>query len=41
MVDTGRRVAGALPNGRHIVIDGQEHVVPPEVLVPVLAAFLA
>jgi hypothetical protein len=26
-----------MPNGRHRVLEGQEHVVPPEVLVPVLA----
>jgi len=39
MIDVGRRVANALPNGRHRVLEGQEHVVPPEVLVPVLAEF--
>jgi hypothetical protein len=30
-----------LPQGRHRVMEGQEHVVPPEVLVPVLTGFLA
>jgi pimeloyl-ACP methyl ester carboxylesterase len=41
MTDVGRRLADAMPNGRHRVLEGQEHVVPPEVLVPVLAEFLA
>src|ERR687889_2393696 len=40
MTDVGRRLAYAMPNGRHRVLEGQEHVVPPEVLVPVLAEFL-
>lgn len=39
MTDVGRRLANAMPNGRHRVLEGQEHVVPPEVLVPVLAEF--
>lgn len=39
MMDVGRQVADALPNGRHMVLEGQEHVVLPEVLVPVLAKF--
>jgi pimeloyl-ACP methyl ester carboxylesterase len=39
MVDVGQQVADALPNGRHEVLEGQEHVVPPEILVPVLAEF--
>ena len=39
MIDVGRRLAEGLPNGRHCVLEGQEHVVPPEVLVPVLAEF--
>jgi pimeloyl-ACP methyl ester carboxylesterase len=38
-IDIGRQVADALPNGQHRVLEGQEHVVPPEVLVPVLAEF--
>lgn len=41
MIDVGRRLADAMPNGRHRVLEGQEHAVPPEVLVPVLAEFLA
>jgi pimeloyl-ACP methyl ester carboxylesterase len=39
MIDVGTRLAESLPNGRHAVLEGQEHVVPPEVLVPVLAEF--
>jgi pimeloyl-ACP methyl ester carboxylesterase len=39
MIDVGRQIADGLPNGRHAVLEGQEHVVPPEVLVPVLAEF--
>jgi pimeloyl-ACP methyl ester carboxylesterase len=39
-IDIGRQVADALPNGQHRVLEGQEHVVPPEVLVPVLAEFI-
>jgi pimeloyl-ACP methyl ester carboxylesterase len=38
-IDIGRQVADALPNGQHRVLEGQEHVVPPEVLVPMLAEF--
>jgi pimeloyl-ACP methyl ester carboxylesterase len=41
MTDVGRRLAEAMPNGRHRVLEGQEHVVPSEVLVPVLAEFFA
>jgi pimeloyl-ACP methyl ester carboxylesterase len=41
MIEIGEQVADALPRGRHRVLAGQEHVVPPEVLVPVLAEFLA
>ena len=41
MTDVGRRLADAMPNGRYRVLEGQEHVVPPEVLVPVLAEFFA
>jgi pimeloyl-ACP methyl ester carboxylesterase len=39
MIEVGRQVAEALPNGRYRVLEGQEHVVPPEVLVPVLKEF--
>ena len=41
MIDLGRRLAEAIPQGRHRILEGQEHVVPPEVLVPVLTGFLA
>lgn len=41
MTDVGRRLADAMPDGRHRVLEGQEHSVPPEVLVPVLAEFFA
>jgi len=41
MTEVGRRLADAIPNGRHRVLEGQEHVVPPEVLAPVLAEFFA
>ena len=38
---TAQQVADALPDGRLEVLDGQGHVVPPEVLVPVVTRFLA
>jgi len=41
MTDVGRRLAEVLPRGQHRILEGQEHVVPPEVLVPVLTGFLA
>jgi pimeloyl-ACP methyl ester carboxylesterase len=41
MIDVARQVADALPHGGYRVLEGQEHVVPPEILVPVLAEFLA
>ena len=41
MIDVSRRLAEGLPNGRHCVLEGQEHVVPPDVLVPVLEEFFA
>jgi pimeloyl-ACP methyl ester carboxylesterase len=40
MIDAGRRIADALPNGRLRVLEGQDHVVPPEVLAPVLTEFI-
>ncbi len=40
-IDIGRQVADALPNGQHRVLEGQEHVVPPEVLVPVLTEYFS
>ena len=41
MIDVGRQIADTMPNGRHRVLEGQEHVVAPEVLAPVLAEFFA
>jgi pimeloyl-ACP methyl ester carboxylesterase len=41
MTDVGRRLADVMPNGQHRVLEGQEHAVPPKVLVPVLDEFLA
>ncbi len=41
MIDVGRQTADAMPKGRLSVLEGEEHVVAPEVLVPVLAEFLA
>ena len=41
MLDVGRRLADAMPNGRHRVLEDQEHVVSPEVLVPVLEGFFS
>jgi pimeloyl-ACP methyl ester carboxylesterase len=41
MIDVGRQVAEAMPNGRHRILEGQEHVVAPEVLAPVLVEFFA
>lgn len=40
MIDTAQAIAGMLADGRYRVLEGQEHVVAPEVLVPVLAEFL-
>ena len=39
MIDVGRWLADVMPDGQHRVLEGQEHVVPPEVLAPVLAEF--
>lgn len=41
MIDVARQIAEAAPNGRFGLLEDQEHVVPPEVLAPVLAEFLA
>jgi pimeloyl-ACP methyl ester carboxylesterase len=41
MIDVSKQLADALPNGTHMILEGQEHVVPPEVLVPVLKGFFA
>jgi pimeloyl-ACP methyl ester carboxylesterase len=40
MIDAARQIADALPNGRLRVLEGQEHVVPPEVIAPVLTEFI-
>jgi pimeloyl-ACP methyl ester carboxylesterase len=40
MLNVGRRLAAVLPQGRLRVLEGQGHVVAPEILVPVLADFL-
>jgi pimeloyl-ACP methyl ester carboxylesterase len=41
MADVAEAIAGAIPDGRLRVLAGQDHVVPPEVLAPVVAEFLA
>jgi pimeloyl-ACP methyl ester carboxylesterase len=41
MVEAAQAVSKALPDGRLVELYGQQHVVPPEVLAPVLAVFLA
>ena len=41
MMEVGRRLADLLPDARHRVLDGQGHVVPPEILAPTVAEFLA
>ena len=41
MIDIARQVADALPDGRHRVLQGQEQVLAPEVLAPVLVEFFA
>ncbi|MBC6470397.1 alpha/beta fold hydrolase, partial [Actinomadura alba] len=41
MIDAGRRIADGIPGGRQIVLADQEHVVPPDLLVPAIADFLA
>jgi pimeloyl-ACP methyl ester carboxylesterase len=39
MIDVGRQTSDGLPNGRLGVLEGQEHVVPPDILAPVLTEF--
>ncbi|MCT2587975.1 alpha/beta fold hydrolase [Actinophytocola sp. S1-96] len=41
MVNTARELANALTQGKLHVMEGQGHVVPPELLSPVLTEFLA
>ena len=41
MIDVGRQLANGMPKGRLGILEGQEHVVASEVLVPVLAEFFA
>jgi pimeloyl-ACP methyl ester carboxylesterase len=40
MKEVGRRLVHLLPEGRLLVIEGQGHVVPPDVLAPVVAEHL-
>ena len=40
MIDASRQIADALPHGRFRLLEGHDHVVPPDVLVPVLAEFI-
>ncbi|WP_218005121.1 hypothetical protein [Actinomadura macra] len=40
MLSATRQVADALPAGRYEALDAQTHIVPPEVLRPVLCQFL-
>jgi pimeloyl-ACP methyl ester carboxylesterase len=37
MAEVGHRLAQRLPGGRHSVVEGHGHVVPPDVLAPLLA----
>jgi hypothetical protein len=39
MIEIARQIAHASQNGRCRVLESQEHVVTPDVLVPVLAEF--
>jgi hypothetical protein len=41
MIEVGKQVADAMPNGHHRILEGRERVAPPGVLVPVLAEFSA
>jgi hypothetical protein len=38
MIDIGKQVADALPNERHRVLEGQGHVVAPDMLASVMTA---
>ena len=39
--DAATRIAALLPDGRHTVLEGQDHGAPADVVAPVVAAFLA
>jgi pimeloyl-ACP methyl ester carboxylesterase len=41
MIDVAGEVADAVQDGEHRILEGQEHVVPPEILAPVVKEFLA
>lgn len=41
IADAAAVLAAAIPDGRHVALEGQRHDVDPEVLAPVLAEFLA
>ncbi|QNE18856.1 alpha/beta hydrolase [Kribbella qitaiheensis] len=41
MIDAARSIANALSDGQQVELQGHQHVVPPEVLGPVVEAFLA
>ena len=41
MIEVGSQVADTVQSGELRVLEGQEHVVPPELLAPVVKAFLA
>jgi pimeloyl-ACP methyl ester carboxylesterase len=41
MIEAARAVAKTVPNGRLVELDGQHHLVPAEVLAPVLQEFLS
>jgi pimeloyl-ACP methyl ester carboxylesterase len=40
MMEVSRRLAALLPAGDHRVIEGQDHVVSPDILAPIVAEFL-
>ena len=40
MAEVGRRLAAVLPDGRHAVVEGQDHVADPDVLAPLVIDFL-
>jgi hypothetical protein len=41
MRNAQKAIANVLPNARHAVLDGQDHMVKPEALAPMLAEFFA